>query len=456
MKIEDLLERHEGKTLEFKRDASSSKPIARTLCALSNTAGGHLVLGVDDGTRAVVGLEDPLAVEERIASIVTDTIHPQIAPEIEITTWRSKSVVVVTVHPGPSRPYHLRSLGRESGTYIRVGSTNRRASAEIIAELGRTSRNVTFDEEPVTRYDADEIDLELARERFGEIRQLRKRDLETLRLLTSVGGRVVPTTGGILLFGHHRLDEFPDAYLRMARFAGSDRSQIVDRQEARADLIAAIDEAVAFVDRHTRRGMEIEGTRRRDLPEYPPVAIREAVVNAVAHADYSQSGSPIRLAIFDDRLEIENPGLLPFGLTIEEVLVGVSKLRNRVIGRVFHELGLIEQWGSGIQRIISSCRAVGLSVPVFEEIGTHFRVTLRAEREAASPSRSGTPGRIVEKLRDSEPLSTSALANALGLTSRTIRTHLGRLADEGLVVELSQGAHDPHKTWTVSTRGRRS
>ncbi|MCA9320631.1 MAG: ATP-binding protein, partial [Planctomycetes bacterium] len=122
IKIEDLLERHEGKTLEFKRDASSPKPIARTLCAFCNTAGGRLVLGIDDGTRAVFGLDDPLAVEERIASIASDTVHPQITPEIEITTWRDKSVVVVTVRPGPSRPYYLRSLGLEAGTYVRVGS----------------------------------------------------------------------------------------------------------------------------------------------------------------------------------------------------------------------------------------------------------------------------------------------------------------------------------------------
>jgi ATP-dependent DNA helicase RecG len=415
--------------------------------------GGHLVLGVEDETRAVFGLDGPLAVEERVASIVTDSVHPQITPEIEISTWRGRSVVVVTVHPGPSRPYHVRSLRRESGTYVRVGSTNRRASPEIIAELGRTARNVTFDEEPVARYGAKEIDLDLARERFSEVRELRRRDLQTLRLVTTVGGRIAPTRGGILLFGHHRHEQFPDARLRMARFAGADRSRIIDRQESKTDLVAAIDEAVAFVERHTRQGMEIEGSRRRDLPEYPPVAIREAVVNSVAHADYSQSGSPIRLAIFDDRLEIENPGLLPFGLTIEEVIDGVSKLRNRVIGRVFHELGLIEQWGSGIQRIISSCRSMGLAAPAFEEIGTHFRVTLRATREAAAPRLTRTPGRIVETLRESGPLSTTAIAKALGLTPRTVRTHLGRLADAGLVVELGQGPHDPHKTWTIPAGG---
>ncbi|MEZ6196791.1 MAG: ATP-binding protein [Planctomycetota bacterium] len=315
---------------------------------------------------------------------------------------------------------------------------------------------MTFDEEPAIHYEADEIDLDLVRKHFRDVRTLRQRDLETLRLITSSGGRVAPTKGGILLFGHHRREEFPDARLRMARFEGSERSRIVDRKEAETDLIAAVDEAVSFVERHTRTGMEIEGSRRRDRPEYPPVAIREAIVNAVAHADYSQTGSPIRLAVFDDRLEIENPGLLPFGLTIEDVMDGVSKLRNRVIGRVFHELGLIEQWGSGVQRMLSSCRSAGLGDPEFEEVGTHFRVTFRAGKTPISHELTGTPGRIIQTLRDSGPLSTTKLADALGLTPRAVRTHLGRLSDDGLVVELSQGPHDPHKTWVVSARRHRS
>ena len=106
----------------------------------------------------------------------------------------------------------------------------------------------------------------------------------------------------------------------------------------------------------------------------PPVAVREALINAVVHADYAQKGAPICLAIFDDRVEIEDPGLLPFGLTLENLPRGISKLRNRVIGRVFNALGLVEQWGSAIQRMAAACRDAGLSPPLLEEIGTRFRV----------------------------------------------------------------------------------
>ena len=105
---------------------------------------------------------------------------------------------------------------------------------------------------------------------------------------------------------------------------------------------SGVGEATAFVQKHALHGAKIGPVRRKERWNLPPAAVREAIINAVAHADYPQRGAPIRLSIFDDRREVENPGLLPFGLTIEDLPCGVSKLSNRVIGRVFHSLGLIE------------------------------------------------------------------------------------------------------------------
>lgn len=104
----------------------------------------------------------------------------------------------------------------------------------------------------------------------------------------------------------------------------------------------------------------IKGAHRIDRWTAPIIALREAIINAIVHANYAEKGAPIRVAVFDDRIEVENPGILPFGLTIEDILRGVSRLRNRVMGRVFHELGLIEQWGSGIQRMTAACKDAGV------------------------------------------------------------------------------------------------
>src|SRR5262249_12684991 len=158
------------------------------------------------------------------------------------------------------------------------------------------------------------------------------------------------------LFGKVRDRYFPDAWIQAGRFAGTNKSYIVDHAELRFHLPQAVEAAIGFVQKHSLHAAEIGAVRRREHWNLPPTAVREAIINAVAHADYAQRGAPIRVSIFDDRLEVENPGLLPFGLTVDDLQRGISKLRNRVIGRVFHELGLIEQWGSGIQRMSTACR----------------------------------------------------------------------------------------------------
>jgi predicted HTH transcriptional regulator len=171
-------------------------------------------------------------------------------------------------------------------------------------------------------------------------------------------------------------------------------------------------------------------------------------MNAIVHADYAQQGSPLRLALFDDRIEIENPGLLPFGLTIEDITQGVSRLRNRVIGRVFHELHLIEQWGSGIQRMIFACREAGLAAPKLEEIGMHFRVTISSAR-TARPARDETDRRILELLGDGGAQPTAAVAKHVGLSQRATLTRLKSLAERGLVVEIVTSPHDPKRQYAL-------
>ena len=179
------------------------------------------------------------------------------------------------------------------------------------------------------------------------------------------------------------------------------------------------------------------------------MAVREAVVNAVVHADYAQRGAPLRIAIFDDRLEIENPGLLPFGLTLDDLPRGISRLRNRVIGRTFHTLRLIEQWGSGIPRMTAACRDAGLAPPTLEEIGTRFRVTLWFER-VGPPSLDDTEEAILRTLRDGTGHVTSEIAKVIGLTPRATRSRLIRLVERGVVHEVGTSPQDPKRRYFVS------
>lgn len=290
----------------------------------------------------------------------------------------------------------------------------------------------------------------MASESFAPIRRLRKADLQTLRLVSTYQGRLVPTVGGVLLFSEVREQHFPDAWIQAGRFQGIDKSRIADRAEIHSPPVRAVEEAIAFVEKHALHGAEIGPVRRRERWNVPPVAVREAVVNAVVHADYAQRGAPIRLAIFDDRLEVENPGLLPFGLTLEDLPRGISRLRNRVIGRTFHALGLIEQWGSGIQRMTAACRDAGLAPPTLEEIGTRFRVTLWLEQVGA-PAFDETEQAILATLQGGAGRITSEIAKVIGLTPRATRTRLVRLVERGLVREVGTSPQDPKRRYFLST-----
>ena len=446
MDLIDLLKRPESKTLEFKRDLSSPDGVLRTIMAFANTAGGVLLLGVEDATRNVRGVTRPLAMEERLANLISDSVLPRLIPDIEILPWRRNHILAVQVYPSSGRPHYLKSAGLEAGVYVRVGSTNRRADRELVHELRRFALGEAFDEQAMSECDSEALDFRAASESFASVRKLKRADLETLRLMMKHQRHKVPTVGGMLLFGKERERYFPDAWVQAGRFRGTDKTSITDTLEIRAFPVRAVEEAIAFVQKHALHGMEISAVHRKERWNLPPVAVREAIVNAIVHADYAQHGAPIRVSIFDDRLEVENPGLLPFGLTVDDLRHGVSKLRNRVIGRVFHELGLIEQWGSGIQRMMAACHDADLASPVLEEIGTHFRVTIHTT-STGTPKVDKTDQAILDALTAGNGLSTQEIATVIGLTGRATRSRLLKLVERGLVREIGTSPQDPRRRY---------
>lgn len=470
MDLTELLQRHEGKTLEFKRDLSSPDRLLRSVVAFANTSGGTILIGVEDGTRHVLGVPEPRSNEERVTNLIADGVSPLLVPDVELLRHLDRLVLAVRVYPSPSRPHYV-GQSPETGAYVRVGSTNRQADADLVAEMQRFARGEAFDEQPMPAVDSDAIDFRAVSESFSEFRKLAQGDLEVLGLCTTHQGRRVASVGGMLLYGHDRLRHFPDAWIQAGRFAGHDKAEIVDRLDLKMPLSDAIPAAVSFIERHMAAGIDIGSVRREPRWMLPPVAVREALVNAVAHADYSQRGVPLRVSIFDDRLEVENPGLLPFGLTLDDLPRGVSKLRNRVIGRVLNELRLVEQWGSGIQRMLAAFRDNGLHPPVWEEIGTRLRVTMRLALQNAHKIHGDRKARvsssvklgdqetlasmewnILDLLDSSEGLRTSQVAEAVGLSLRATRTRLKQLVERGFVVEIGRGRNDPKRTYHKARR----
>ena len=213
---------------------------------------------------SVRGVTEPLQLEERLASLVSDSISPRLVPDIEILPWRRSHVVALQVHPSPTRPHHLDKEGADRSSYVRVGSSTRRADAELIQELRRLVRGESFDEQPMPDADSEALDFRAASESFAAVRTLHRRDLATLRLTTDHQGRKVPTVGGLLLFGRERERWFPDAWIQAGRFKGTDKSTILDHVELRSLPIRAIDEAIGFVEKHAHHGADIGPVRRKE------------------------------------------------------------------------------------------------------------------------------------------------------------------------------------------------
>lgn len=432
--INEILAREEGKTLEFKLDCSSLEPIVRTVIAFANTAGGQILIGIRDQSKELVGVEDPTSDESRLCNAFSDMICPQMIPDINIINYRGLSLLLISV-PHLSGPYYLRSVGLERGAYIRLGSSNRAADSDMLEELRRQAHNLCFDETPLPGMNSEQIDFRVASELFA--RQSKSIDINkliNLGALQNTNGKVVPSIGGILLFGVDKDNILPDARIKCARFKGINSTEFLDNIETGAGLINAVDEVIGFISRHTRQGLKIGTASHKVLPEYPEIALRETVINAIVHTDYSSKGMCIRVGIFDDRIEISNPGGLPFGISMEHIFSGISKLRNRVVGRVFHELRLIEQWGTGISRIQETCRIAGLPEPRFEELGTSFRVTLYSGTKPRVSQRSWEL-QLVEYLQIHEAISSKQAADLWNISERGARMKLKTLIEGKIITK---------------------
>lgn len=372
----------EGKTLEYKRDLSSPTKLLRSIVAFANSAGGQLVVGIaDDGS--VAGVGDPLAEEERLASLIADRISPQLVPAIDLVTLAGLTVLVVEVPLSTRRPHYITSQGLDGGVYVRLGSTTRQADPALVAELERTGRGVAFEDMAEPRALLSDLDLVGLSKLRG--RDTNAKDLVALGLVVKQGKSTVPTNAGILAACPDPTRFLPSAWVQCGRLRGPSGTDIFDQIEIHQPVPRAVDEVMTFLTKHAYKTAVFGEARRKDVYSIPIEAIREVVINALVHASYAERGTPIRVGFYDDRVVVESPGGLVSGLTVE-TMRGVSRLRNPSLARIFRDAGLMEQWGSGVNRVYSELAKADLPAPDFEEIVDRVRVTIHVGDHSATPS----------------------------------------------------------------------
>lgn len=278
--------------------------------------------------------------------------------------------------------------------------------------------------------------------------------VKTLKLLKEVNGKLKPTNAALLFFGKDPSEYIPHHEIRIARFKGATRTEFIDSKEIKGPIYKMLDEVELFFRRNTRLASKIVEFKRVDIPEYPYEAIREAVINAVAHRDYTRRGAPIMMSIFDDRVEISNPGALLPGLDIRK-LEGRHETRNKVICTIFHHTLDMEKFGTGIGKMKRLMKEHGLAEPKLLEEGNFFVVkffgpgdkildlvpSIPKERQI-DLRELGLNERQIEALRlmvnEEKTFTISQYMKKLKVTDKTARTDLKELESLNFIGKIGK------------------
>ena len=462
MAFEDVIH-GESKNLEFKVSLpEKSENYIKTVIAFANCQGGKLIIGIDDKTREVVGVDQDnvFRTMDAIANAVDDSCEPQIVPNIEPKTIESKDVIVISVSPGPNRPYYLRSKGKAKGTYVRSSGTTRLAGQEKIKELEMEGARVSWDELTCVGFSVTDKaikklcrDIMNYRKEAGLPRKtVGKTQLLNWKLLKENEGQVLATNAFALLTSDH----FFFSKTQCAVFKGTERTVFLDKREYTGPLYEQIEEAVAFVLRNIRLGAQIGKLVRHEEYELPVKAIREMIINAHCHRNMLDE-SCVQVAVYDDRLEVTSPGGLYNGLTYEEMLNGRSVLRNRAIANVFNQMGLIEAWGTGIKRIREEAAKYRLRNPEFLEFDDMFRINLYRNNAVSQQKTkqnesdtnttttttnttitTNTENKLIALIRENPSITLVQMAAETGLSKDGVRYALGKLRSKGIVTRTGK------------------
>ena len=463
MTIEEI-EKGETDKLEFKREVPQhDKRYLKTVVAFANGLGGSVVFGIDDKALDVVGVpdDDLRKMEDGLASAISSACAPAIVPSFSRETVDGKTLLVVDIYPGRNTPYHIKAEGLD-GVYVRVGATTRKAEREQIEELILRGGNRTFDAVILENETASESAMMKLCRRIGTAHRENTGERIKVTPLMLDGWGVVRKTRSLwrptVAFRWLAANNDHFARVQCALFADDERTEFLDRQEYSGSVIDQVEESMKFVLRSIRRGAKIEGLYRKDFYELPPEALREAIVNAVAHRDYRQHAY-IQVSVSPSKVEIVSPGSLFDGLTKDEMLSGKSKLRNPILADVFHKMGIIEKWGTGVRRIFSRCEKAGLEKPLVDVGGSTVSLIFQRKKSERVATTGTTPNatlnttpnttpkvadgeqglstikqRILDAIRKNPSASKQVLAELIGgITKDGVKYHLVKLQKMGLL-----------------------
>ena len=427
----------ESKTIEFKREYTEN--LKYEVIAFANTDGGTIYIGIeDDGT--VIGIENTDKTMLSITNMIRDSIHPDVTLFTDVSTVdiEEKTVIRIDILRGTERPYYIKGKGiRPEGIYVRQGASSIPASHAAIVKMIKETSSDNFEE-------AISIEQTLLFSKADEAFRNHSINFDdnnkrTLGLIRHDG---LYTNLALLLS-----DQCPHS-IKAARFQGTDKAIFTDRVEISGSVFQQMDEAYEYLQKNNRVSSEFKGLERVDHLDYPEEALREALVNAVVHREYAIPG-PVLISIFDDRIEITALGGLTKELSLNDIMLGVSVLRNKKLGDIFYRLKLIEAYGTGIEKIMRSYDNCS-EKPKIDISDNAFKITLPNQnyhKNTTSPKKEidYREQTIMDLFKEKETIARKDIQEALDVSQATAILLARDLVDKDILLKESGGKYQRYR-----------
>lgn len=382
--------------LEFKTSTKNiPNDIWRSISAFANRRGGGLIVfGVDQRINAVTGCENLDVMQIKLTEYFNDKMSFVLRPEYHIIQYQGKNIIAIYVPECPKdyMPCYFRPVGLPNGAYIREGNTSRKITDNEFRTYIATSKEFQFDRSEARGTNKEDISISKVKTlleqseadvKRGASHEISDDVLENLGILGNFDGEYRPTVGGYLIFSKNdpqNKTPFDRFTVRCVRYSDSDpSSKIIDSIDIKGTLDALIDESYKFVLKNISKKAFIVGTKREDRYEYPEEAIRELIANAIIHRDYKIIETYNQIRVFQDRLEIINPGSLPPGVTVDNIKEAQFS-RNSMIAARLKDMHYLEEYGRGIDIVIKKMKDWSLPSPLFRNSVNSFEAILLGER----------------------------------------------------------------------------
>ncbi len=408
--------------------------IKKEVVAFANSGGGSIYIGISDDGR-FIGLDNGDFTMQQVSNAIRDGVCPDVTlfTQLSFVYENGRTAVKIDVAQGTKRPYYLREKGmKPSGAYLRQGTSSVPASEDAIRRMIKESDGDSFEE---NRSALQELTFVYAKEElsgrkieFGTVQQ------KNIGILTSDG---IYTNLGLLLSDQCKHS------VKLAVFQGTDKLVFKDRKEFSGSLFKQLEDTHSAIDFYNGTRATFKGLIRNDERDYPMEAIRETLLNAIVHRDYSFSGSTF-VNIYCDRMEFISLGGLVSGLSLDAAMMGASQPRNEKLAALFYRMSLIEAYGTGIGKIISSYSAVEKR-PVFENVDGAFRVVLPNRNYEVIPALQRTApaqsayDKITDYLHDHKVASRNDIEMLLNLGTTRTTTLLNEMKNLGLISKTGGG-----------------